>query len=223
MNAKVTPIRTALKDAETASQHHVEERCAILDKMDTAEDLLGGALLEGLRMTVRYGETSPDEVRQNYTRCGSPKVYASWFNRGFKAQQIVGEKLALDAIDRAAKVEGGSAFKRACDVLKALCDTAKSSGVKELNQKDSREAIKSAVESLNTPRAQKLRGPKSRHDTTMAQAALQSRGSIKAMAAFVKLAAQNAHHLAAPEGRETAFRDAVSLLEEAAEAWAIFK
>ena len=100
-------------DAALADNAHAADRAKVLDAIDTAEDLLGTALVAGLQMTVQFGRTSTDEVAKHYTRCNNPATYSSWFNLGDRAQQVVGQKLALDAIERAIATGKGSMFQRA--------------------------------------------------------------------------------------------------------------
>lgn len=220
-------------DKEQAANAHVADRAAILENIDTAEDLLGTALLEGLRMTVQFGPTSAAEVRKHYTRCGSPEVYASWFNLGDKAQAIVGQKLALKAISDAAALGTGSMFQRAREALSGIVQRAKASGVKELGPKLAQAAVKESVAEsrakAETRRATKkaaktvvVRGVKAQDTATMAAAALECGKGHREMAAYIKLASQSAHRLPAPAGREQAHRDALAALAEASEAWSVF-
>lgn len=240
MNAKAATVSNVVTlprkgDKEQAANAHAAERAAILENIDTAEDLLGTALIEGLRMTVQFGPTSAIEVRKHYTRCGSPDVYASWFNLGDKAQAIVGQKLALKAITDAAALGTGSMFQRAREALSGIVQRAKSAGVKELGVKPATEAVKASVAEARakaeTRRATKKsttttvttsRGVKAQDTATMATAALECGKGHREMAAFVKLASQNAHRLPAPVGRESAHRDALAALSTACELWSVF-
>lgn len=210
-------------DKAQPNEAYKAERIKVLDNIDTAEDLLGTALLEGLRMTVLYGATSKDEVAEHYTRCGSPEVYASWFNRGDKAQAVIGRKLALEVIDKAAATKnGGAAFVKARDALKAVIDTAKSSGSKQLANKPAATAVKAALALVSAPRVKASRPVKSQDSATMAAAALECGKGHREMAGFIKLASQQAHRLPAPAGREEAHRKALTALAEASEAWQVF-
>lgn len=217
-------------DKAIADNAHAADRAKVLDAIDTAEDLLGTALVEGLRMTVRYGRTSAAEVAQHYTRCGSPDVYASWFNLGDRAQQIVGIKLAMDAIDRAIASGKGSMFQRAREALKGVCDAAKSQGVKTLNAKAGAAAVKSAVTTAQAgaearkaakPAATAKRGTKSPDSATLAAAAIASGQGHREIGAALKLVSQNASKLAALQGREALQRDALKAIQEACEKWAL--
>lgn len=217
-------------DAKLADVAHAKERALILDGIDAAEGLLGEALVEGLRMTVKLGQTSKDEVAAHYTRCNSPDVYASWFNLGFKAQAIVGEKLALEAIDRAIASGKGSAFQRAREALSAIKNVAKEAGVKQVDGRKATALVKDAVKVAFTAATTRATAKKSAakkgaqpsRTATMAAAAIESGKGAKEVASAVKLASQNASRMAAPEGKETAWKEAVAALQAAAEKFAPF-
>lgn len=209
------------------------ERAEILGQIDTAEGLLGGAMVAGLRMTVLHGPTSEAEIRQHYARCGSPSVYASNFNRGHKAAQAIGEKLALDAIDKAAAATGpGSGYRKACDALKSIIACAKLAGG-QLASKAAAAAVRDAVKTASTAAvtrkvasqnaATQKRDTSGKSAATLAAAAIQTGKGARELGAFVTLAAQNASRMESPIGREAAWRDAVTKLQDAAEALAIFK
>lgn len=234
MTAKLKPAPVAVNpkgDAATADNAHAADRAKVLDAIDTAEDLLGTALVEGLRMTARFGRTSSDEVAKHYTRCNNPAVYASWFNLGNRAMLIVGEKLALDTIERATATGKGSMFQRAREALLAVCNTAKKSGVKELSGRAAQTAVKEAVQSAVTkaddrktpkPTLTVVRGTKAQDAATMAAAALECGKGHRELAAFLKMASQQAQKLPELQGRETAHRAALKALADAAEAWQVF-
>jgi hypothetical protein len=229
----VVPMPTK-GDKAQANDAYVQNRADILGKIDTAEDLLGTALVDGLRMTIVFGPTSKDEVRQHYTRCNSPDVYASWFNLGDRAQKVVGRTAAQQAIDGAIANGTGSMFQRAREALKNICDQARTAGVKELTGKAAKAAVKAAVTQATTSAAERkknksatatlsaARGTKSQDTKTMAAAALQCGKGHKEMAAFIRLASQQAHRLPAPEGREDLHTKALAALAAASEAWAGF-
>lgn len=240
MNAKTATASNVVTlprkgDKEQAATAHAAQRADVLSSIDIAEDLLGTALVEGLRMTVQFGPTSEAEVRKHYTRCNSPAPYASWFNLGDKAQQIVGQKLALKAIEDAAERGTGSAFQRAREALSGIISRAKTAGVKELGPKLAQAAVKEAIAEARTkselrraakksatPTQAKTRGVRSQDTLTMATAALECGKGHREMASFVKLASQMAHRLPEPAGRESAHREALASLAAASEAWSVF-
>jgi hypothetical protein len=230
MNAKSTNVVSinAKGDKALADNAHKADRIAILEAIDTASDLLGASLLEGLRMTARFGLTSKAEVAEGWTRCNNPDVYAANFNRGYKAMQIVGEKLALEVIDKAERAgttaRNGGGYVRALAALKAICDEAKSAGVKELTGRKATEAVKAAVAFAAKPTAKKsaTRAPQGPTTATLAKAALAMGNGHAEMAAFLKTASHAAQQLPVPEGRETAHRDALEALADAAEAFSVF-
>lgn len=236
MNAKTAKTANVVAinpkgDKAQAATAHAKDRCLILDGIDQAEGLLGDALVSGLRMTAMYGPTSREEVAAHYTRCNNPAVYASWFNLGDRAQQVVGEKLALEAIERAAK--GPRGFQRAREALLGITRAAKAATGKsdgELTGRAAQNAVKEAVAAATTKAAERkaeksakiARGTKSQDAATMASAALECGKGHREMAAFILLASQQAARLPEVQGRETAHRNAVKLLGEAAEAWGVF-
>lgn len=227
--SNVVTLPTRKGDADVATTAHKAERLAVLSNIETASDLMGASLLEGLRMTARYGLTSKAEVAEGWPSCNHPDVYAANFNRGYKAMQIVGEKLALEAIDRAeaagTTARNGGGYGRALSALKSIIDGAKSAGVKELTGRAATAAVKDAVATCAKPKdaaPAKARAPQGPNATTLAKAALDMGKGHAEMAAFLKAASLVAQSLPVPEGRETAHRDALESLADAAEAWAIF-
>lgn len=242
MNAKsnVSPITSARakavlahgampSDAKMADDAHKADRARVLGAIDTAEDLLGTALLEALKMTARYGKTSTEEVAANYTRCNNPAVYSSWFNLGAKAAAIVGEKLAVDAVDRAVASKGkGAAFQRAREALQAIAKGAATQGVKTVDGRKATALVKEAVALASTKATERTanksapKGAQGQRSATMGAAAIESGKGAREVAVAVKLASQNASRLPAPEGRETAWAEALAALQLAAEKLAVF-
>lgn len=239
--AKAAPVAPVKPDTKAADNAHAADRAAVLISINKADGALGTALVEGLRMTVKLGRTSSEEVRQHYARCNSPEVYASWFNLGNRAMSVVGEKLALEAIDKAVANGAGSAFQRAREALAAIGRTAKSAGVKELKGREAAAAVKAAVvvanKSADERKAVKSagkviqlpagpgpdkRGTKSPDAATLAAAAAATGKGHREMAAFLKLASQQAQRMPEPEGRAEAHRAALAALATACEAWQVF-
>jgi hypothetical protein len=217
----------AKNDAALADSAHAAERAQIIANIETAEDLRSNALISALRMTVTLGATSKEEVAASWPSCNNPGVYASWFNVGHKAQQVVGQKAALDLIAKAAAVKG-QAFQNARDALQAVIKEAKAQGVKELKPAAAKMAAKAAIAKVSTPKIapakkSEAKGPSMQDAATMAAAAIACGKGHRELAAFVLLASQNAHRLPAPEGREEAHRAALKALELAADAWSVFK
>ena len=56
------PVVTIVADSKLANVAGRAERITILTAINTADDLLGGALLAALRMTAIHGPTSKVEV-----------------------------------------------------------------------------------------------------------------------------------------------------------------
>lgn len=244
--ANVTPITAAKARAKDksvkahgamshnhvhADEAHKADRAKLLRAIDTAEAGLGEALINALRMTVRFGKTSTEEVAEFYTRCNNPAVYASWFNLGAKAQAIVGEKLALDAIERAIKAGKGSAFQRARESLSMIARGAARDGVKTVDGRKAATLVKEAVALATTQsevrKAEKSaksapKGAQGQRSATMGAAAIESGKGAREVAVAVKLASQNATRLPVPEGRETAWAEALTALQLAAEKLAVF-
>jgi len=234
----VTPITAAVKgatlkpDSKLADDRHAADRARILDAIDTAEDLYGTALVEALKMTAQFGRTSSDEVKAHYTRCNNPAVYSSWFNLGHRAQEVIGVKATLDLIERACNNGKGAMFDRCKNALGALLRDTKESGVKTLDGRKATTAVKAAVafatdksvvSSARKADAKKAtRGAQGQRSATMGAAAMESGRGAKELAAAVKLCSQNASRMPEPEGRESAWREAVQALQLAAEKLAVF-
>jgi hypothetical protein len=220
-------------DSKLANDAGKAQRAAILKAMNAADAAAGRALVAGLEMTVKHGQTSADEVAQNFPRCSSPGVYASYFNRGAKAAAIIGERKALDAIAEGGKLTGAE-FTNACDVLKAVIDGAKAEGVKECGAREATAMIKAAAVKVKgaiaAKRAAKAdnatkdkRGTKSQDDATMREAAMQAGKGARETFHALQLLSNSARKLTAPEGRETEWKAGLAKLADACEAFAIFK
>lgn len=231
MNAqtlKNSPIVIDSKgDASLADDHNAAQRASIINAIELADGNMSQALLLALKMTVSLGATSKAEVEGAWPRCNNPGVYASWFNVGHKAQAVMGQKLALETIEKAAATKG-QAFQNAIAALQSVIKEAKAQGVKELKPAAAKMAAKAAVTKVSAPKlkapaTENKRGPKLQDAATLAAAAVSSGAGARELAAFVLLCSNNAHRMAAPEGREEAHRLAVKKLEEAAEAWSVFR
>lgn len=217
--AATTTISADSKLANTAGR---PERLKILSAINTADDLLGGALLAALRMTAQYGPTSKDEVAEGYTRCNNPDVYASTFNRGAKVAAIIGIDATLELIASAG--EGAGAYRKACDALGSVIQQAKDAGAKTMNKSAAKLATRTALK-VATDKAAGKKADKAAKRTivrpqaqvTMAAAALACGKGHKEMAAFLKLASNAASKLPAREGKEALHREACAALADACE------
>ena len=221
--ATVTAIVPDSKLANTAGR---AERITILSAINTADDLLGGALLAALRMTAVHGPTSKDEVAEGYSRCNNPDVYASTFNRGAKVAAIIGIDATLQLIADAG--EGAGAYRKACDALGSVIQQAKDAGTKTLNKSAAKLATRTAVKVA----ADKAEGKKvakvatrtvvrPQTQVTMAAAALEAGKGHKELAAFLKVATNAASRLPEREGREALHREAMAALQTACEKWTL--
>lgn len=217
--ATVTAIVPDSKLANTAGR---AERITILSAINTADDLLGGALLAALRMTAIHGPTSKDEVAEGYSRCNNPDVYASTFNRGAKVAAIIGIDATLQLIADAG--EGAGAYRKACDALGSVIQQAKDAGTKQLNKSAAklatRTAIKVAADKATSKKAAKVATRtvvRPQTQVTMAAAALACGKGHKEMAAFLKLASNAASKMPEREGREQLHREACAALASACE------
>ena len=213
---------TVVADAKLANTAGRAERITILTAINTADDLLGGALLAALRMTAIHGPTSKDEVAEGYTRCNSPDVYASTFNRGAKVAAIIGEAATLQLIADAG--EGAGAYRKACDALGSVIQQAKDAGTKQLNKSAAklatRTAIKVAADKAAGKKAEKVaRGTVVRKKAQVELAAkLYAAGQgYKEMASALKLASNTASRMAIGEGRDDLHRRACAALADACE------
>ena len=213
---------TVVPDSKLANVAGRAERITILSAINTADDLLGGALLAALRMTAIHGPTSKDEVAEGYTRCNSPDVYASTFNRGAKCAAIIGEAATLELI--AAVGEGAGAYRKAVDALGSVIQQAKDAGTKQLNKSAAKLATRTAVK-VAADKAEGKKAAKAATRTvvrpqtqvTMAAAALACGKGHKEMAAFLKLASNAASKMPEREGREQLHREACAALASACE------
>ena len=217
--ATVTAIVPDSKLANTAGR---AERITILTAINTADDLLGGALLAALRMTAIHGPTSKDEVAEGYTRCNNPDVYASTFNRGAKVAAIIGIDATLQLIADAG--EGAGAYRKACDALGSVIQQAEDAGTKQLNKSAAklatRTAIKVAADKAAGKKAEKVaRGTVVRKKAQVELAAkLCAAGQgYKEMASALKLASNTASRMAIGEGRDDLHRRACAALADACE------
>lgn len=214
-------------DAALANDAGHAERLRILSAMDTADDLLGAALVAGFVMTATYGPTSKAEVAEGYTRCNNPDVYASWFNRGDKAQAIIGRDATLDLIAKAEAGKGGSALVRIREALGQVIASAKTAGKKEFNKTESRRVVASALaaasEKVAAPKVVALRGAQGQRTATIAAAAAAvGAGGCHEVAIALRHMTEQAAKLTPPEGRETAFKEAMAALSEACDSWGVF-
>lgn len=224
MNAKVTKLRP---DNQLAEQRNAEQRAQVLRNIDTADDLMGTALVEAVKMTVTLGATSKDEVRENWSRCNHPDVYASYFNRGHKVQAIIGQQRALELIDQTLKgAGGGAAFFRVLDALKAVMERAKEAGQKTLDGREAQRTVREAIKKANAPKEKKAKGARGQNSATEQRAAVAATVAAALtpadIAAAARLLSQHAHRIAAPEGREDAWRKAQAALAAASETLAPF-
>jgi hypothetical protein len=223
-------------DTTTANIAHANARIATLQQIDTAVKLGDTALVSGLRMTVTNGATSKDEVAAHFTRCANPGVYASDFNKGDKAQRIIGEAATLALIDKACEGKG-AAYTRAKAALAAVIATAKDAGVKELRGKAANTATRDAIKAADAAVAKKAANRKPPADkpatpgkppaiadsaAKLAEAAMQVGTTHKSFAYAIKAVMQQARKLSAPEGRDTAHAEAMAALATACEAWQVF-
>lgn len=213
---------TVVPDSKLANVGGRAERITILSAINTADDLLGGALLAALRMTAIHGPTSKDEVAEGYSRCNNPDVYASTFNRGAKVAAIIGIDATLQLIADAG--EGAGAYRKACDALGSVIQQAKDAGTKQLNKSAAklatRTAIKVAADKAEGKKAAKVATrtvARPQTQVTMAAAALACGKGHKEMASFLKLASNAASKIPEREGREELHRKACAALADACE------
>ena len=220
---KPSPVVAVVADSKLANTAGRVERITILTAINTADDLLGGALLAALRMTAIHGPTSKDEVAEGYTRCNSPDVYASTFNRGAKCAAIIGIDATLALI---AKVgEGAGAYRKACDALGSVIQQAKDAGTKTLNKSAAKlatvAAIKVAGDKATSKKAAKvaeLRGPNTRRQQVQTVALLIDAGKgYKEMSALLIAASNTASRMPVGEGRDALHRKACAALADACE------
>ncbi len=231
---KAGPV-TVKSDKDLAAERNKPARAAILRELETAEQAVGVALLNALRMTITMGPTSKDEVAACWPSCNNPGVYASWFNLGHRAQSVVGEKLTMDAIAKSCEGKGQS-FKKAREALVKVIDGArKQTGIVagkagcEVSGRAATALVNASVTAAKAaaaapkPTGEKSpRKPTGAQTATLAAAAIESGKGARELGQFLRLASQQAHRMAAPAGQEQAWRDAMTALEDTAEKFAVF-
>lgn len=235
MKTNTSNVVTIKPDSKLADDTHANARQTLLGQLNTADDLLGNALVFALRMTAEHGKTSADEVAKYYPRCASPAQYSSMFNLGAKVQGIIGEAATLALIDKAASGKG-SGFNRAKAALASVVRTAKDSGVKTLGKAAAKlasaGAIKAADASVEKAAAKREaakatppapRAPKpAETQAKVVEAALQCGATHRSIASALKVISQQARKLSAPEGRDAAHTEALTALATACETWQVF-
>lgn len=225
--AKAALLPVAAVKLDTTSAHEQARELA-LSNLETAEGLMGSALVHAVLTSIDHGPYSVEEVKANWPSCNSASTYASWFNRGHKAQLAVGQENARKAVEAAQKATGGREWERIMAALKSIIDAVKSAGkAKEGVQgaaaaklvKASTEAAKVAGQpKVSAPKAQ--RGATAMDSATMAAAAAECGKVHREMAAFLTMAARNGSRLMVPAGKEDEHKRAVEALNAAAQLWA---
>ena len=222
MSKSSNAATTIPADSQLANTAGRDQRLTVLRAINTADDLLASSLVAALIMTATHGPTSKDEVREGFTRCNNPDVYASTFNKGAKCAAIIGEAATLALI---AKFDGKpGAYRLACDALGAVITQAKTAGQKTMTKAQAKLAAVAAVKTATDKAAGKKAAAAPRKTTvrtqqqvTMANAALQCGKGHKEMAAFLRLASNTACRLPEREGREELHRKACAALADACE------
>jgi len=226
MSKSSNNVVTLPADSKLADQRHAQERAEILSNINTADDLANTSLVAGIAMTVTLGLTSADEVGKYYPRASAPKVYASQFNLGFRLQEVMGHKAALELIAKA-QAGKGAAFHRVVAACRAALAQAKQATGKAgaaVDNKSAKGIIATALAQASAPKPAKTqdevsakRGTRAANTATLAKAAAESGESWAALAGFALLLSQRVHAMADAEGRETICQDARRLAEELAD------
>lgn len=232
-SATITAIADAKSrkgDAAMADDRGAAERAKALQAANDADSAAGTALVACIVATIHHGATSADEVMAHFPRCNNPGVYASYFNRGHKAQAVLGIAQAQGLVDRIVKSGGGS-FLKVREGLKAAMDAGKESTGKAgapVKLADARKIVAAAAKSADqagdkSKDAKRVtRGTRAPNEQTATAALASSGQSHKAMALSLRIMVQEARKLGAPEARESAYSDAMAALEEACDAWGLF-
>ena len=232
-SARIIAIAEAVArkgDAVKADDRGAAERAAALQAANSADAAVGTTLVACIVATIHHGATSAEEVALHFPRCNNPAVYASWFNRGHKAQAVLGIAQAQGLVDRIVK-SGGSSFAKVRDGLKAAMDAGKEQTGKAgapVKRAEARKIVAAAAQTANESgekiKAAKRvdRGTRKPNESTAVAAMAKSGQSHKALALALRTMVGEARKLGEPEGREAAYRDAMSALEEACDAWGVF-
>lgn len=217
-------------DAVMADERGAAERAAALKAANDADTAAGTALVACIVATIHHGATSADEVMTHFPRCNNPGVYASYFNRGHKAQTVLGVDQAQGLVDRIVKSGGGS-FLKVREGLKAAMDAGKEVAGKAgapVKLADARKIVTAAAKSADqagekSKDAKRVtRGTRDPNAQTATAALASSGQSHRAMALSLRIMVGEAKKLGAPEARESAYTQALEALEEACDAWGVF-
>lgn len=225
--AKAALLPAAAVKLDTSTEHENARQLA-LSNLETAEGLMGSALVNAVLTTIDHGPFSVEEIKANWPSCNSASTYASWFNRGSKAALAVGEGNARKAVEAAQAATGGREWERVMAALKSIIDAVKAQG-KAKEGVDGAAATKlvkastTAAKAAGQPKPKRepaQRGATAMDSATMAAAAAEC-GKVHAeMAAFLTMAARNGSRLMVPAGREEEHRKAVEALNAVAGLWA---
>ncbi len=225
--AKAALLPAASVKLDTSTEHENARQLA-LSNLETAEGLMGSALVNAVLTTIDHGPYSVEEVKANWPSCNSASTYASWFNRGHKAQLAVGQDNARKAIEAAQAAQGGREWERIMAALKSIIDAVKSAGkAKEgVDGAAATRLVKAstvAAKAAGQPKPKgepKQRGATAMDSATMAAAAAQCGKVHREMAAFLTMAARNGSRLMIPVGRADDHAKAVAALNATAALWA---
>lgn len=207
---------------------HEEARTVALSNLETAEGLMGSALIHAVLTTIEHGPFSVEEVKANWPSCNSAPTYTSWFNRGYKAQLAVGQQNTRKAVEAAQAATGGREWERVMAALKSIIDAVKAQGkAKEgVQGAAANKLVKASVEAAKAagapkaPKARTERGATSMDSATLAAAAAECGKVHREMSAFLTMAARNGSRLMIPVGKEEAHAKAVAALNATAALWA---
>lgn len=224
--AKAALLPAAAVKLDTSTEHENARQLA-LSNLETAEGLMGSALINAVLTTINHGPFSVEEVKANWPSCNSASTYASWFNRGHKAQLAVGQENARKAIEAAQAAQGGREWERVMAALKSIIDAVKAQGkakegVQGQAAKKLVQASTVAAKAAAQPKPKReptQRGATQMDSATMAAAAAECGKVHREMAAFLTMAARNGSRLMIPVGREEDHHKAVEALNAVAGLW----
>lgn len=218
------PAAAVKLDTTTA---HEQARSTALQHLETAEGLMGSALVNAVLTTIEHGPFSVEEVKAHWPSCNSAATYASWFNRGDKAQRAVGMANARKAVEAAQKAQGGREWERVMAALKSIIDAVKSQGkAKEgVDGAAATKLVKASTEAAKAAAQPKPKAPKAERgatvpdSATLAAAAAECGKHHREMAAFLTMASRSANRMVVPVGREAEHAQALESLNAVAAYW----
>lgn len=225
--------KTLKADSQLANVAGADTRLKAFRAWGAADGAAGVALVACYIACAETGQTDADELgkaRPDLPQA-SRTAYASAFNRATKVANVIGIGPAVQLIRDAVKGATGRAREAIADALGAALADAKRRDVKQATKVQAkaiaREALVKAAEKAAERTAVKAHAREPRQPKAAQLGAKAAEAAViatpRAVHASVQLCRATAERIAAPEGREAQWRDALAKLSDACEALAAFK